>query len=91
MSTTDTGPNNLEELKQNPNFIGLLQFVEAGVAAGEFKVPEGYTPFHLAMLSWFTVHAISLLKLTMMSKCSAEFEAVSIEVLNMIKETFAKK
>jgi AcrR family transcriptional regulator len=91
MSTTETGPNSLEEFKQNPNFIGLLQFIETAVAAGEFKVPAGYTPTHLAMLSWFIVHSISLLKLTMMSKCQDEFEALSNEILDMIKVTFSRE
>jgi hypothetical protein len=90
MSTKETGPNSLEEFKQNPNFQHLLQFIEAAVASGDFRVPEGYTTTHLALLSWFVVHSISLLKLTMMSKCQAEFEAVSAEVLEMIKVTFAK-
>jgi len=91
MSTTETGPENMEEFKQNPNFINLVQFMEAAIASGEFQVPEGYTPTHLALLSWFVVHSISLLKLTMMSKCKEEFEALSAEVMEMIKVTFAKK
>jgi AcrR family transcriptional regulator len=91
MSTTETGPASLEEFKQHPNFIELLRFVEAAVAAGEFELPDGYTPLHLALLSWFTVHGISLLNLTMMSKCQDEFEAVSVEVLEMVKAVFIKK
>lgn len=91
MSTTETGPASLEEFKQHPNFIELLRFVEAAVAAGEFELPQGYAPIHLAMLSWFTVHGISLLKLTMMSKCQDEFEPLSIEVLEMVKAAFIRK
>lgn len=91
MDTTDTGPETLEEFVQMPNFVQLQQFVEGIVATGEFQLPEGYSPFHLALLSWFMVHGISLLKLTMMSKCQEEFEAVSIEVMEMIKEVFAAK
>lgn len=90
MSTTETGPESMEEFMQNPNFVHLLQFIEATVASGEFQVPEGYTPIHLAMLSWFVVHSISLLKLTMMSKCQDEFETLSNEVMEMIKVTFSK-
>jgi AcrR family transcriptional regulator len=90
MSTKETGPNSLEEFKQDPNFIGLLRFVESAVAASELTVPVGYTPMHLAMLSWFVVHSISLLKLTMMSKCQVEFEALSIEILDMIKVVFTR-
>ncbi|MFZ6031203.1 MAG: TetR/AcrR family transcriptional regulator [Chloroflexota bacterium] len=89
MSTTVTGPENLEAFKENPNFIGLLSFVEAAVAAGAFRIPAGYTPFHFAMLSWFVVHAVSLLKLTMMSKCAEEFETASMEVIAMLKAAFA--
>jgi AcrR family transcriptional regulator len=91
MSTTETGPESLEAFKENPSFIGLHQFVQAAVAAGEFHIPAGYTTFHFAMLSWFIVHGISLLKLTMMSKCADEFEATSIEVLQMIKEAFRSR
>jgi AcrR family transcriptional regulator len=91
MSTVEGGPNSMEEFKRFPNFVGLLQFVESAVAAGEFQLPTGYTPFHLAMLSWFTVHGISLLKLTMMNKCADEFDAASVEVLNMVKEVFTRK
>lgn len=91
MSTTETGPESLEEFKQDPSFSGLHQFVEAAVAAGEIKIPEGYTTFHFAMLSWFLVHSISLLKLTMMSKCADEFETTSIEVMNMVKDIFTEK
>ena len=91
MSTTETGPNSLEEFKQDPSFIGLHQFVQAAVAAGEIKIPEGYSTFHFALLSWFVVHGISLLKLTMMSKCADEFETASIEVMGMIKEIFTEK
>jgi AcrR family transcriptional regulator len=91
MSTAEGGPNSLEEFKQTPNFVGLLQFVESVVAAGEFQLPPGYTPMHLALLSWFTVHGISLLKLTVMNKCPDEFEAASVEVLNMVKEVFTRK
>lgn len=91
MSTAEGGPNNLEEFKQTPNFIGQLQFVESIIAAGEFQLPPGYTPFHLAMLSWFMVHGISLLKLTVMNKCADEFEAASVEVMNMVKDVFTKK
>lgn len=91
MSTTETGPDSLEEFKQDPSFIGLHQFVQAAVAAGEIKIPEGYSTFHFALLSWFVVHGISLLKLTMMSKCADEFETASIEVMGMIKEIFTEK
>ncbi len=42
------------------------------------------------MLAWFVVHGISLLKLTMMSKCVDEFEEVSIDVMNMVKDMVAK-
>jgi AcrR family transcriptional regulator len=91
MSTTETGPNNIHEFMQNPNFIGLLQFVEAAVASGEFELPKEFTPLHLAMLSWFVVHSISLLKLTMMSKCQEEFEKLSMEILDMVKVVFTKK
>jgi len=91
MDTTDTGPESLQEFTQMPNFVGLQQFAEAIVASGEFKLPEAYTPYHLAMLSWFVVHGISLLKLTMMNKCQDDFEADSIEVMEMIKELFASK
>lgn len=91
MSTTETGPASLEEFKQHPNFVELLRFVEAAVAAGEFELPEGYAPIHLALLSWFAVHGISLLKLTMMNKCQDEFEAISLEVLEMVKAAFVKK
>jgi AcrR family transcriptional regulator len=90
MSTVETGPNSLEEFKQNPSFVELLQFVESAVAAGEFKLPEGYAPLHLAMLSWFAVHSISLLKLTMMSKFQDEFETLGLEVLEMVKAAFLK-
>ncbi len=89
MSTKETGPESLDEFKSTPSFVGLHQFVEATVNSGEFELPEGYTPFHLAMLSWFVVHGISLLKLSMMSKCQDEFEAASIEVMEMIKQVFA--
>ncbi len=91
MSTTETGPTSLEEFKQNPSFVELLRFVEVAVTAGEFQLPDGYSPLHLAMLSWFTVHAISLLNLTMMSKCQEEFEPLSLEVLEMVKVVFARK
>jgi AcrR family transcriptional regulator len=91
MSTSETGPESLDEFRQLPNFLHLQQFVEATLASGEFELPDGYTPFHLAMLSWFMVHGISLLKLTMMSKCQDEFEAASIEVMEMIKEVFLKR
>jgi AcrR family transcriptional regulator len=91
MSTVETGPASLEEFKRTPNFIGLLQFIESAVASGEFQVPEGYTPFHLAMLSWFIVHAVSLLKLTMMNQCADEFEAAGVEVMNLVKEMFTRK
>ncbi len=85
------GPNSLEEFKKDPNFVGLLEFVEAAVAAGEFELPEGYTPFHLALLSWFIVHAISMLQVTMMSQCTEEFKAASLEVIHMVKDTFERK
>ncbi len=91
MSTVDGGPNSIEEFKQAPNFVGFLRFVESIVAAGEFQLPAGYTPLHLAMLSWFMVHGISLLKLTVMNKCADEFEAASVEVLNMVKDAFIRK
>ncbi len=91
MSTTETGPASLEEFKQLPNFVELLRFVEAAVAAGEFELPEGYAPIHLTMLSWFTVHGISMLKSTMMSQFQEEFEALSLEVLEMVKTVFLKQ
>lgn len=91
MSTTETGPASLEEFKQLPSFVELLRFIEAAVAGGEFELPAGYEPIHLALLSWFTVHGISLLKLTMMSKCQAEFEPLSVEVLEMVTAAFTRK
>jgi len=90
MSTTDTGPDSMDEFKQMPNFVQLQQFIETIVRAGEFHIPDGYTTTHLALLSWFVVHSISLLKLTMMSKCQEEFEAESMEVIEMIKVVFAQ-
>ena len=91
MSTTETGPESMDEFKQSPSFVDLLQFTEVAVGSGEFVLPDGYSPTHFALLSWFVVHGISLLKLTMMSKCQDEFEEISIEVMNMIKEVFVKK
>lgn len=91
MSTTATGPTSLEEFFQSPNFKDVLALVEAAIAAGEFVLPAGYTPTHLAMLSWFVVHSISLLKLTMMSKCPAEFETFSLEILDLVKVLFAPR
>jgi AcrR family transcriptional regulator len=88
MSTTETGPESLDEFKKSPAFIDLLQFTRAAVSSGEFVLPEGFTPIHFALLSWFVVHGISLLKLTMMNKCQDEFEEISIEVMQMIKEVF---
>ena len=91
MSTTETGPESLEEFKQYPNFVEMLRFVEEAVTAGEFELPPGYAPIHLAMLSWFTVHGISLLTLTMMNKCQDEFGLLSDEVLEMVKDAFVKR
>lgn len=89
MGTKETGPESMQEFTQLPNFIGLQQFSEAIIASGEFELPEGFTSYHLAMLSWFVVHGISLLKLTMMNKCQDEFETASIEVMEMLKHVFA--
>ncbi|MEW5871027.1 MAG: TetR/AcrR family transcriptional regulator [Chloroflexota bacterium] len=91
MSTVEGGPASLAAFKQDPNFLSLLQFMEAAVAAGEFKVPDGYTTFHMTLLSWFSVHAVALLKLTMMSQCADEFEATSLEVFQMICGFFSAK
>ena len=85
------GPENMDEFKDSPAFIDLLTFTRAAVASGEFDLPESYSPIHFALLSWFVVHGISILKLTMMNKCQDEFEAVSVEVMNMIKEVFVNK
>ncbi|MBN1306254.1 MAG: TetR/AcrR family transcriptional regulator [Anaerolineales bacterium] len=90
MSTTETGPESMEEFKQMPSFINLLQFTEAAIGSGQFILPEGYTPTHFALLAWFVVHGISLLKLSMMSKCADEFETASFEVLNMIQEIIGR-
>ncbi|MBN2005602.1 MAG: TetR/AcrR family transcriptional regulator [Anaerolineae bacterium] len=90
MSTIETGPHSIAEFKQNPNFVGLLQLIEAGLASGDFVLPEGFTATHMAMLSWFIVHSISLLKLTMMSKCQDEFESLSMEVIEMVKALFMR-
>ena len=90
MSTTETGPENMEEFTQSPAFIDLLNFTKYAIASGEFVLPSGYSPVHFALLAWFVVHGISLLKLTMMSKCQEEFEDASIEVMNMIKDVFVK-
>lgn len=91
MSTSATGPANMEAFKQTPDFMHLQQFVEVILESGEFELPEGYSPFHLALLSWFLVHSISLLKLTMMSNFEDEFEKASIEVIEMVKDVFLKK
>lgn len=89
MMTAEGGPASLEEFKRSPNFRELLQFIESAEAQGVFRIPEGYAPFHLALLSWFIVHAVSLLKLTMMSQCADEFESASIEVMKLVKEMFS--
>ena len=91
MSNSATGPASMEEFKQTPDFKHLNQFVEMTLKSGEFELPEGYTPFHLSLLSWFLVHSISLLKLTMMSNFEEEFEEASIEVIEMVKDLFLKK
>lgn len=91
MDTTETGPDSMQEFVKLPNFIGLQQFAEGIIASGEFELPEGYNAYHLALLSWFVVHGISLLKLTMMNKCQDEFEAASLEILELIKQVFEVK
>jgi len=91
MSPTTNGPGSMEELKSDPNFAGLLHFIEAAVASGEFLLPSGYTPLHLALLCWFIVHAVSLLKVTYMQNCPEEFDAASMEVIGMFKAIFARK
>ncbi len=91
MSTTETGPESMQEFKESPAFKDLLQFTRTAVGTGEFVLPVGYSPTHFALLSWFVVHGVSILKLTMMNKCQDEFEEISVEVMNMIKEVFVKK
>ena len=90
MSSSATGPANMDEFVASPDFRELHEFVKIALAAGEFELPEGYDSFHLALLSWFMVHGISLLKLTMMSNFQDEFEEASIEVIEMVKEVFTK-
>jgi AcrR family transcriptional regulator len=91
MDPSDKGPKSMQEFRDDPKFAGLLGFIEATVASGEFVLPNGYTPFHLALLSWFIVHAVSLLKVTYMQNCPEEFDAASMEVVGMFKDIFAKK
>ncbi len=91
MNPSTNGPRSMEEFKSDPNFAGLLHYIEAAVASGDFLLPAGYTPFHLALLCWFTVHAVSLLKVTYMQNCPEEFDAASMEVVGMFKAIFAKK
>jgi AcrR family transcriptional regulator len=83
MSPTDDIPASLEDFINGSNFNGFIQYNKQLVASGLVKLPEGYTPVHLAFLNWFIVHAVSMLRITMMRKCQKEFDALSTEVIEM--------
>ena len=83
MSPTDDVPAGLEEFIDGSEFHGFIQFTEQLVASGIVALPKGYTPVHLAFLNWFIVHAISMLRITMMRKCAPDFDKLSNEVIEM--------
>ncbi|MBN2387952.1 MAG: TetR/AcrR family transcriptional regulator [Anaerolineales bacterium] len=91
MSPSDNIPGNFEEFLQDPNFMPLIQFTEEAVASGAIRIPQGYTPLHLALFFWFSVHAISTLKVTMMNNCQDAFETTSLEAIQMVMAAFIKE
>lgn len=88
MSPSDSVPESLDEFMQWPNFKELASSVEAMVASGYLKVPQGYTSLHLAFLIWFVVHGIAMLKLTLMRDCQPEFDEISAQVMRATVDVF---
>ena len=50
MSTTETGPERMDEFKENPAFTDLLQFTRVALGSRQFVLPEGNCPFHFTFL-----------------------------------------
>ncbi len=91
MSPSVDETNSLDELLSNGSFKMLIDFVAAGVAKGDFYLPKGFEPKHLAFLAWFTTHGAAMAMITTMRNCQPEFEKIAAETLRMMADAFTRK
>lgn len=82
-------PRNVDTLtSEDSNLAALVTFLQAGVDAGVFVLPEGYTVLLLAMQCWMTIHGISMMKLTMMGHDNPAFDALCRQMIRAQINTF---
>jgi AcrR family transcriptional regulator len=91
MSPSDNVPGSMDEFLRRPDFGKLVDDVGAVVAAGDLKLPTGYTPLHLAFMVWFLVHGIAMLKLTIMRDCQPELDEIREQVMRGLLDVFKGK
>jgi AcrR family transcriptional regulator len=84
MSPAEDVPDSFADAVADPGFKGLNDLITAGITSGELRLPPGYRPLHLALLSWFLAHGISMLRLTLMRKAQPEFDQIASAVLSMV-------
>ena len=62
--TSGIHPDTVAGVAGDPEFAGLIGFVQAAVDSGELRLVGGYTPATLAFHIWITVHGIAMLRLS---------------------------
>ncbi len=91
MSPSDNELNSIDDLINYGNFKALIDFISEGVAKGDFHLPEGYEPKHLAFLSWFMANGVSMAMISTMRGCQPEFEKIAAQSLRLLTEVFTRK
>lgn len=83
-------PRDMETLTgEDSNLAALVGFVQAGVDAGAFALPEGYSVLMLAMQCWITIHGMAMMKLSMMGGENAAFDRLCRQLIRAQINTFS--
>ncbi len=90
-TSANSAPRALEEMTSRPDFTRIMDLVQNAIDEGYLELPPGVTVLQIRFLIWFASHGMAMLRLTLMSQCQAEFDAVSREAIDAFAELITKR
>ncbi len=69
-------PFPLSAIEQNSAYAKLIQILQDGLLAGEFRSASGASSQELAYTSWSLMHGLSMLRLTLMNQITDDIDSI---------------
>jgi AcrR family transcriptional regulator len=79
-------PATVAEIGEDPNFRGLISILEAGVASGDFRLPEGFDPTLMAFVFWTSAHGMAMIRIHYLRHSAGEFDELCDRMVRTFME-----